>query len=315
MHTAGLLEALDALPGVVSTAGAGSPPFFRSALEAPVHRRGQSLDVEIATVNPVTEGYLETLRVPLRRGRSFERPDRGRRRIVVSEELESRLFQASSVGETVVLRNNPYEIVGVAGNVTPRYKASGPAPAVYVLDETFMQIGHLLVRFTGQPGATLPLLRQTITQHDSSMVVTSITTLEQVIARAAAPERFRATLSILVGSAALGLAMGGVFAMGRRWVAERRKEIAVRIVCGARPRNLAALVLRETAVTVGVGVALGLPAALAISHLLANFLFGVTPTSMPAFAVALAGLAAAACIATLPSGLPASRIDVKSNLN
>jgi hypothetical protein len=147
MHTAGLLEALDALPGVVSTAGAGSPPFFRSALEAPVHRRGQSLDVEIATV------------------------------------------------------------------------------------------------------------------------------------------------------------------------AERRKEIAVRIVCGARPRNLAALVLRETAVTVGVGVALGLPAALAISHLLANFLFGVTPTSMPAFAVALAGLAAAACIATLPSGLPASRIDVKSNLN
>ncbi len=315
MYTAGLLEALDALPGVVSTAGAGRPPFFQSGLEAPVHRRDQSLDVEIATVNHVTEGYLETLRVPLRRGRSFERPDRGRRRIIVSEELERRLFQDRSVGETVILNKNPYEIIGVAGNVTPRYKINGPAPTVYVLDETFMQIGHYLVRFSGEPGATLPLLRQTITQHDPSMVVTSTTTLEGVIAQATAPERFRASLSILVGIAGLGLAMGGVYAMGRRWVAERRKEIAVRVVCGARPRNVAALVLRETAVTVGVGVAVGLPIALLTSHLLASFLFGVTPTSMSAFAVALVGLAATACIATLPSGLPASRIDVRSNLS
>ncbi len=315
MYTAGLLEALHALPGVVSTAGAGSPPFFQSGLEVPVRRRDQSVDVEIATVNPVTEGYLETLRVPLKRGRFFERPDRGRRRIIVSEELERRLFQDSSVGETVVMNNNPYEIVGVSGNVTPRYKVNGLAPTVYTLDETFMQIGHFLVRFSGEPGGTLPLLRRTITQHDPSMVVTSITTLEGVIAQATAPERFRASLSILVGIAGLGLAMGGVYAMGRRWVAERRKEIAVRVVCGARPRNLAALVLRETAVTVGVGVALGLPIALATSHLLASFLFGVTPTSMRAFAVALVGLAATACIATLPSGLPASRIDVRSNLS
>lgn len=146
-------------------------------------------------------------------------------------------------------------------------------------------------------------------QHDPRMVVTSMTTMEQLVAKSVAEQRFRATLASVFGGAALLLAAIGVYGLAARRVTERRHEIGVRVALGAEPRDVRRLVLREAWVMVALGFAAGIPAAYAASQATQSMLFGVSSTAPHVFIIAAVVLAMAALVATLVPARRASRID------
>jgi ABC-type antimicrobial peptide transport system permease subunit len=140
-------------------------------------------------------------------------------------------------------------------------------------------------------------------------VVIALTTMDDALAEVIAAERFRATLSTGFAATALVLAVVGLYGVATRRVADRRRELGIRVALGARPENLRALVLLDGIQTVGLGLAVGLPVALAVSQATRAFLYGVSPAAPHVFLLASLLLAAAAVVATFVPARRASRVD------
>jgi predicted permease len=328
-HTAGVLQRLNALPGVVAAAAQGlNLPFggrLSSVPSVPLSAEGDpSGRLETAFNQIVTDDYFETMGMPIVRGRGFASADRGEpaaitsadrsasTQAIVSRELERRLFPDGAVGRRLVAAppyRSVYEVIGVVPDIKQRQFTEAPRPSLYVLDSMVTTIHHLLVKTAGDPAAILPAVRQTIRDYDPSMIVTSTTTMEELIGETIAHERFRARLSSAFGGAALLLAAIGIYSLAARRVAERRREIGVRVALGARPIHVRRLVLRETLLAVTVGLLLGIPLAVVTSQLVRSLLFEVSPTSPRVFGLAAAVLATVALAATVLPASRASRID------
>jgi ABC-type antimicrobial peptide transport system permease subunit len=122
-------------------------------------------------------------------------------------------------------------------------------------------------------------------------------------------ERFRATLSLMFGSAALVLAAVGLYGLAARRVADRRREIGVRVALGARPVDIRRLVIGDAVRTIAVGRSLGFPVAYVASRVTGTLLYGVSPTAPHVFATAAAVLAVSAFAATLLPARRAAAID------
>ena len=150
----------------------------------------------------------------------------------------------------------------------------------------------------------LPAVRAALRDYDPLMLVRSTTTMDAAIGRTTAGERFRATLSAVFAAAALFLGAVGVYGMLTRTVADRRREIGVRIALGARPRQVQRLVVRETVLSVGLGLIIGIPAAIGAALLLRSLVFEISPTTPSVFVFSAALLVTSA---TLASALPARR--------
>ena len=180
-------------------------------------------------------------------------------------------------------------------------------PPCSPLGQGYRSLSTLIVRTRGDARAVLPAIRDELRNFDPTMVVTSTTTMEDLLATAVAEERFRALLAVLFGTTALVLAAVGLYGLATRRVADRRREIAVRVALGARPRDVRGLVLRDAVRTVTIGLALGLPAAYLASRLTEAFLFGVSPTAPHIFASAAAGAGPRCVRRDGPSGAPRGR--------
>jgi putative ABC transport system permease protein len=133
--------------------------------------------------------------------------------------------------------------------------------------------------------------------------------METLVARSMAEERFRALLATIFGAAALVLAAVGLYGLAARRVADRRREIAVRVALGARPVDVRRLIVSDALRTIALGLLVGLPAAFAASQVTQTLLFGVTPTAPRVFATAAAVLALAAVLATILPARRAAAID------
>ncbi len=180
---------------------------------------------------------------------------------------------------------------------------------LYVLDRQFGSVNHLVIRTSAYATTVLPLVRQTIRAYDPLMVVSSTTTMNDLLSRSIAEERFRALVSAVFGGAALALAAVGLYGLAARRVVERRREIGVRMALGATPRDVRRLVMRDAWTSVGLGILVGVPAAVSASQFGRSLLFGVSPTAPHTFVVATGVLTAAAIAATLFPAVRASRID------
>ena len=165
------------------------------------------------------------------------------------------------------------------------------------------------MRTSPEASSLLPHIRKAIADLDPQIVVTDTTTMEDVIARLVAHERFRATLSGWFGGAALVLAAVGLYGLAARRVADRRREFAVRVALGAAPRNLRRLVMKDALVIVAGGLVVGLPAAFAASQVTQSFLFGVSATAPHVFGLAAGVLSLAAVLAMVGPARRASKLD------
>ena len=287
----------------------------------------ESLVAWIQVVNP---GYFDVMRLRLRSGRPFTRFDGagGPRVVVVNETFAREVFGGApaAVGQRVRLGDEdgdePLEVIGVVADI--RYtgllatESSAEAYLPVLQMETapvFTSSPFVSVRTTGDPSAVVPLLREAVAAAHPRASIEDVMTMDaRLSARWFAEPRFYAVFAGFFAALALFLTASGLYGLLSYTVAQRRRELGVRMALGAQARDILALVVGQGAALAAGAAAAGLLAAAAASRLLESFLFGVTPHDHLTFVGATLSLAAVALVACWLPARRATRIDPMDTL-
>jgi putative ABC transport system permease protein len=316
-------ERVKALPGVQASAISLSLPLSGQNIGSAVYVEGQpqppgAQDAPLGwqTVSP---DYFRAMGIPLLRGRAFREQDFQSKQhlTILSESLARQVFPGEDpIGKHVSFGlpdpKNPdwHEVIGVVGDVRHADLASSPIPRGYDL---FGQHGDstvfVVVRAVGDVRGYLPALRDIVGQLDKEMPVFAFATMEELAARTLAPRRQLLLLVTAFGGMALLLAALGLYGLMAYSVGQRTREIGIRIALGAQRADIQKMVLRQGLGLILAGIALGLPAALALTRLLGGFIFGVTPADPVTYIVAGAVLVCAALLACYLPARRATRVD------
>ena len=302
------MERIGALPGVESAAGISWRPFAVGAAtrfavpDRPAPNAGQEPAAEVRMVTP---GLFRTLGLALREGRDFDARDtEGRPQVVIVNEHVARTFWPgqSAIGRRIAMQwGGPLdaEIVGVAADAR-LVGLDTPARATlyWPVSQVRNDFMTLLVKASGRPGDVAGSVRQAIASIDPELPVAKVAPLADVMADSIARPRFVFLVIGAFAATAILLAALGLFGVLSYSVGQRLPEMGVRLALGARPRDVAALVLREGVVVSAVGAAAGLLGALVLARFLEGLLFETSPRDPLAIAgvvgvVALVSLAAA----------------------
>jgi predicted permease len=270
----------------------------------------------LASLDIVSDHYLETMRIPLREGRNFEAHDTETSPLVclINESLARRLFPGESALGKVLLRGPnadiKFEIVGIVGDV----KSTGltaPAP-----DEIYFRIRQfarslifIVVRTDGDPAALRLLVRSAVLDLDRSQPIALFQTLEASLAQALGAQRVAAWLTVVFAAVALLLSALGLYSVLAYAVTQRTSEIGIRMALGAQRQQVVALVLRSGLKLVSIGLVLGLAAAAGTARLIQTLLYYVQPLDPLVYSAVTVLFALIAIVACLLPSLRASRID------
>jgi putative ABC transport system permease protein len=266
----------------------------------------------------VSPGFFDAMQIPVLKGRAINAEDRrgGRRVIVISQALADRAFAGRDPIGTrmrVGQGNDDWrEIVGVAGNIKQTSLDEAPRAQVYepYLQHPYFAAFSLVVRTkSSDPTAVAPDLRGILRTMDPELPLARVRTLEQMVAGTIRGQRFSTTLIGLFGAAALLLAAVGVYGVIAYTVGLRRQEFAIRIAHGARPRDIARLVLRGAAGMAALGIAIGGLGAWLLGGTFQAMLFNVSPADGWTYAGVAAVLGSAALAATAIPAIRAMRVD------
>jgi predicted permease len=314
MHafTAALTERVSVLPGVRSVAIAGNHPLdpgFTNSF-AVVGRESEAADWPEISVRRVTPTYFATVGLRLQRGRLPSETDSTRAApvLVINETAARRFFgDTDPIGARVRLWGAARTIVGIVGNERFQGLTEAPPIAVYLplaQAPSANGAGVLLVRGDGDVLALAPQVRRAIRAIDRELAVFGVEPLVETRARSVGRQRFTMLLIAVFAALALGLAGVGVHGVLSYAVAQRTREIGIRVALGARPARVLRLVLGQGLRLAAWGIALGLGGALAFSRVLRSLLFGVTPDD-PLTMVSVAGVLGA--VALVAAYVPARR--------
>jgi len=315
-----LLDQLRRLPGVRAAALAYDHPLSATWYDSfTIPSRSDDTET-VAWLRIVSEDYLNAMRIPLRRGRSFSpADDETHPRVAIVNEAFARRFFAGEdpVGRRLVVAAptrpgapRTHEIVALAGDVN-FFGPSAPAePALYLPIAQFPQSDfNLLIRTSRDPAALAPTLRGAIRAIDPDIPLGELDTMERILGRSVAQPRFSALLVSLFGAMASLLAALGVYGLLSYTVGQRRRELGVRLALGAKSRQVTRLVLQEALLVALSGIAAGLASAAALAYLSRSLLFQIAPLDPPTFAAVAAALVAAALAASYVPVRRAARID------
>jgi predicted permease len=311
-----LLERLSANPQIVSIAFGNCPPVSGGCSSTaaqfpgrPPVPRGQEPEVGVFWAS---SRYFETMRIPVKRGRTFTEHDRtGQPKVVVVNETAARTLWAGEnpIGQRIGVGQGGFwdgaEVIGVVGDV--RYDAVPIAarPDVYLpLLQSPRAGGILFIRTRGGIDAVLPAVRAEIAALDPDLPVIDVRRMTDRFSDATWRTRTSASLLGTFAAFALLLAALGVYGMVSQGVEQRTREIGVRLALGAKPSEILRLVLgRVAAISIG-GVAVGIATAIPATRLLTELLYQVRPGDP----VIMATLATVLVIVALVAGyLPARR--------
>ena len=302
---AGLL----AQPSVEAAALVGAAPLGFGGLSATVSVDGIEApgpEGWAAGWNAVSPGYFDTLRIPLRAGRDFDASDTpGAARVaIVSRATAERLFPgADPVGRFLKRDGEALRVVGVAENVAGRRPGELRDLFFYV---PFSQrySARMSVVARGRSGAPFEPLRSVARELDPGLPILAVQPLEQHVGSALFPQRLAASLSGGFGVLGLLLAVVGLYAVVASLVAEKRRELAIRLALGARRWDLRRLVLGDGLRMVGAGLLAGGAAAALLARFMSAFLPGIWLLDPAAF---LGAAALLLVVAVLAADLPARR--------
>ena len=309
------LEAVRAVPGVTSAAFTSQLPLsgdldaYGIRFESiPLERQD---DYGSAMRYAVTPGYLETMRIPLRRGRLLDAGDAtgGAEAILINESFARRVFPGRDpIGERVRAgpeigsSDRPWAVVvGVVGDVRQASLALEAPAAFYVPMSRWSWVDNvqsLVVRTSGDAASLAPAVRRAIWSVNRDQPITRVATMDALVSGSAAQLRFALTVFEAFALAALALAAIGIYGVLSGSVAERTREIGIRSALGASRRSILALVARQGLALTALGAAIGLGAALVASKAIATLLFGVSrldPITYLAVIALLVGVSGVAC--------------------
>ena len=319
------LEAVRSIPGVTAAALTSQLPMSGEEDLYGVHFTpavaGDPGNEKGAYRYAVSPGYIETMGIPLKRGRVFDQRDRAGAPMValISESMaRRRLPGLDPIGlQVIVGSQGPYAIVGVVGDVRQVSLALTESEAVYIPAQQWGFTDRalsLVVRTRAEPMAAAPAIRRAIWSVDRDQPIVRLATMDELVAASAAERRFALILFQAFAITALVLAGAGIYGVLSGSVAERTREIGVRAALGASRAEIVGLVLRQGMTLTGLGVVIGVAGAMAATRGLVAMLFGISPLDPVTYLgmiTLLAGVAVAAC------GVPAwraARVDPASTL-
>ena len=305
---------LAAIPGVEAVAIAGANPLdpgFTSSIRV-VGREAEGQNWPEPSIRAVNDSYFRTLRVPVQSGRPFDIADDGDRPLVVviNEAARDRYFRNDDpLGQFIVLYGARRLVVGIVGNERIKGLAENAPPAVYLPLAQAPMPSALLVRTTGSPELAIPAIRSVVRGLDPQLPLFAIEPLADTLGNSQAQRRFTMSVLVVFSVVALVLALAGVHGVVSHSVAQRKREIGIRVALGADLAQIRRFVLSQGVALASGGIALGVVGALLLTRLLQILLFGVGARDPFTIVSACALLAAAALLASWLPAQKAARLD------
>jgi putative ABC transport system permease protein len=313
-----LLPELAGLPGIESAAAVSHLPGDLGPMPGgAVSIQGRSapgdLDLPMADYQPASAGYFETLGLRVVAGRGLVAQDGADAPpvAVVSESMARRLWPGTSALGQRIKQGRPEdaapwrEVVGVVQDVTQYWFDTEPRSTLYLPHAQAPRAGmFVLVRARGDAAALAPAVRARVAALDPALPLDEVRTLRQVVDDGMAIVRLAYQLLLLLGAVALALSALGVYGVMAHDVAQRTQEIGVRLALGAEPAQVRRLVLRRALGMAALALLAGVPAALALSRLMAGALFGIVRPDLALLAWFAGGLTV---VARLAGWIPARR--------
>jgi predicted permease len=313
-----LLQEIERLPGVRSAGLTTKLPLRGSGDNWGIRIEGQpDLPSETTAFRLVSRDYFRTLGLDLRQGRTFtsaDRPD-GELVVVVNEALVKKYFRdGNAIGRRVDSGFGWSRIVGVVENAAESKLTDDPEPAQYMFTDQvpYSPEGQTLALRTERPAdaaAVLGAARQAVQRAAPGVAVQEATTMDQVFAKAVGPARQIMTLLTLLTALALLLGAIGVYGVIAHQVGRRKRDYGIRMALGLSPGRVIQQVVGYGTALVGVGILLGIVAAVVLARSLASLLYGVQAADPMALAAATLALLAVGVIAALVPAYRASRVD------
>jgi len=315
-----VMPKLSALPGVDAAGAAFPMPFSNndwgstfSIAGQPPRPPGQELEASHLIITP---DYFRAMRTPLLRGRVFNSRDTKDSPpvVIVNEVLAQRCFPGgNAIDQRIILthgENNqpspPKEIVGVVGSSRHESLAIQPLPEFYIpaSQDPERRMDVVIRTAAVDPAGLQASLRNIVHEFDKDLFVPNLEPLEKRIGVTLAQPRFNMMLLGTFAAVAMILAAIGIYGVIAYTVAQRTKEIGIRMALGAQRHDMLQMILRQSFGVVAIGLVIGLFAALALTRLMASLLYGVSAHDFSIYVLVLFVLSAAALFA---SYLPARR--------
>ncbi|HKE49696.1 MAG TPA: ABC transporter permease, partial [Rhodanobacteraceae bacterium] len=324
-RTAFFERALDNVRGVAGVASAAlitSMPFTGNwglaAYQTDRSEAPPSTGGPTAQSNGISDGYFGTMQIPLLAGRDFDARDRiGSERVaIVNAEFVRREFpDGDALGRRVRLVGGDVDgewltIAGVVGNAKQLALTDAPTPQVYVpIRQAPDLFCNVVARTMGDPLASATAVRAAIWAVDPDQPVWSIHSMDELLARSTSRLRLTTALGSAFAGAGLLLALIGVYAVMSFMVAQRTREVGIRIAVGAKPAQVIAMILGDGLRLTLVAIAIGWLVALGATRLLASQLFGVGAIDPPTYLGIALLLGAVALFACWLPARRAARVD------
>ena len=319
------LEAVRRVPGVTSAALTSQLPLSGDFDLFGVHFDPVLTDdpgeVQGTFRYAVSPGYIELMRIPVRRGRSLTEQDHaGAPRVaLISESMANRRLRGlDPIGRRIRIGGGaPYTIVGIVGDVKQMSLALNESDAVYINAVQWRfadNVMSLVVRSRGNAADLASAIRAAVWSVDKDQAIVRVATMEELLAASGAERRFALILFEAFALGALLLAAAGIYGVLSGSVNERTREIGVRSALGASRKDVLSLVLRQGMMLVVAGLVIGLACAAAGTRAIGSLLFAVSPLDPITFLGVTALLAVIALIACGVPALRAARIDPATTL-
>jgi putative ABC transport system permease protein len=313
-----VIERLRRSPGVTAASAVSALPMsdVGMAMALPFSVEGQPPprgEDPLADVRVVAPGYFETMKIRLIDGRFLDERDAdgAPRASVINETMARRYFpDRSPIGQIIQNPHGKSEVVGIVADVRAQGLDTEAKKQVYLpLRQSPMAGMAVIARAERDPLALGGAIQQIIWSVDPEQPVYRLSTMEQILARAVFLPRLSTTLLAIFALAALLLAALGIYGVLSYSVAQRTREIGLRMALGSSDRQTIRLVVGHSLQLVAVGGVAGVVAASFLARAMAGVLYGVSPFDVPAFALSLAVLVIAGIAASLLPALRATRVD------
>jgi predicted permease len=306
-----VLDRLRSVPGVQAVSSAEYNVVGR-AWTHNIRVPGTAYETIEVTMAPVTDGFFETMRVPVVSGRAFTGADmeaRASSSIVINEAMAALYFgRGPAVGRTLKARfgadtdADAHEVVGVVKDT--RYDLRKPAAPIVYIPLRLRNAGTIHVRVAANPSSLESRLREEVRAAHPMFWVTTLRQQSALVGDTLLRERLLALLSGFFAVVGLALAAIGVYGVLSYAVVQRTREIGIRMALGARQFRVVRTVIADTGIAVLAGAACGLTGGVYVSRFAQSLLFEVTPFDFWSLALPIGMLLAAASLA---AALPASR--------
>jgi putative ABC transport system permease protein len=315
------LEGIQALPGVESAAASyPTPPGGGGESDGGFYVEGHppatpSAEPD-ATWHIISPGYFDTMRTPLLAGRAFTSQDTADSLpvVIISQTLARHFFpHENAIGKRLKCDIDDgkewWQIVGVAADQAYAGFDSLYNNEIYFPVTRFALPNTFVVRTKAAPAVVAPEIRTAIWSIDKSLPIVGLQTMEQALNEAYAPRRFDMALLLAFALLAAALAAIGVYGVMSYSVAQRTREIGIRLALGARKREVLWLVVGQGMKLALLGLVAGIAGASALTRFLSSLLYGVKPTDPLTFTAVSLGLICVALIACYIPARRATRVD------